>query len=155
MGRGNLIPEGNLEDYRFFYVSYELIHGENYYIRRDDYNMKIEYEVWYDTLWKQIKNKWDSFYKVEEFRNNDTLILCENKLNRIELVDGDSYIMISVVVPNDIMDSVKNLAYRHMIDYYKGLLEIFKNWYYKDFLEGKLTYRTSPWTSAKIDLNKV
>lgn len=155
MGRGNLIPEGNLEDYRFFYVSYELIHGENYYIRRDDYNMKIEYEVWYDTLWKQIKNKWNSFYKVEEFRNNDTLILCENKLNRIELVDGDSYIMISVVVPNDIMDSVKNLAYRHMIDYYKGLLEIFKNWYYKDFLEGKLTYRTSPWTSAKIDLNKV
>lgn len=155
MGRGNLVPKGNLEDYKYFYVSYELIHGEEYY-NRDSYSiMQMEYEDWRENLWQKIKDRWDSFYRVDEFRDKNTYVLCKNRLNNIEFEDGETYLMIAVTIPYNIMDSIKNLAYKHMLEYYDGLLEIFMELYDEDFLSGKLTYRTGPWTSAPINLERV
>jgi hypothetical protein len=161
MGRGNALPHG-VQESKFFYVDFELIYGEDYYERKDFDLLQIEYEDWKEQLRQKIMNKWDSFWYEDSFRHaygchDSFYVLCQNSLVNIELFDNQWSMMIAVTIPKrDYYEkNTIGLAYNHMVDYYEGLIEIFKEWYDLDYLQGKLCFRTSAWTSGTINVKEV
>lgn len=162
MGRGNTLPHGVM-DSKFFYIDFELIHGDDYYSREDYSLMQIEYEDWHELLRQKIMDRWDSFSYEGNWRHTfgvreDAYVLCKNSLVNIELVDNQWSMMLAVVIPEDDLNypqnPAKNFAWDHMYNYYDGLLEIFKDWYGVEKLKNQLFLRSGPWTSSKIKFKK-
>jgi len=150
MGRGNVKPHGNIVDYKDFYISKELIHGENYYKDENYSKFTVDLESWERNLFNMIENKWSSFDKVFEFRNEDNFIICKNKFVNIEIADNQIDYMLAVVIPGYLEERDINLAYGHIRNYYKGLIKILKELYDEEYIKGKLSVRTGPWTSRTI-----
>lgn len=162
MGRGNVTP-GKVEGAKYFYIDKELIYGEDYYNKDiNEFNFQFYFDEFINSLIELIGQKWDSFRAVEDSRKvglrTYAYIICKNSLVNIEMMDNQSSVMLSVSIPEHNDPAVRNktgLAYKHLNNYYKGIIKIFKDVYDKEFLEGKLRVKTSAWTSGAIDLNKV
>lgn len=156
MGVGNVIPSGVI-DYELFYLDYDIIY-DYYGLEYDDYDMfHLCFNFFKKSLWQDIREKWNSFRYIGDYRyvfgcQDESYVLCKNNLVNIEIKDNLSSMMIAVVVTDDKEQNIQNLAFRHIDTYYKGLIDILIKKYGVEYLQGKLRYRTGPWTSKAIDL---
>ena len=120
MGRGNYYASGD--------------HAAQWYV---DYEPDI-----LEDAFREIEERFASFYKQDKWFHRDSHILLENDLFYVGIADNESTIAVFLSSKdNGIMDG---LAARHFGAYEKGILDILLSFF------GEVHVPTSSWTSQKI-----
>lgn len=120
MGRGNYYASGD--------------HAAQWYV---DYEPDI-----LEDAFREIEERFASFYKQDKWFRRDSHILLENDLFYVGIADNESTIAVFLSSKdNDITDG---LVARHFGAYEKGILDILLSFF------GEVYVPTSSWTSQKM-----
>ena len=120
MGRGNYYASGD--------------HAAQWYV---DYEPDI-----LEDAFREIEERFASFYKQDKWFRRDSHILLENDLFNVGIVDNEHTIAVFLSSKDD--GVTDGLAARHFNAYEKGILDILLSFF------GEVYVPTSSWTSRQI-----
>jgi hypothetical protein len=120
MGRGNYYASGD--------------HAAQWYV---DYEPDI-----LEDAFREIEERFASFYKQDKWFRRDSHILLENDLFYVGIADNEHTIAVFLSSKDD--GVTDGLAARHFNAYEKGILDILLSFF------GEVYVPTSSWTSRKI-----